>query len=224
MFRELLGLFGPQDHYAEIHAAFMEAFRAADEVFNSAHEAFWKNDSDEATAKRIYARDVTVNKKEREVRKRLVRHLSVQQGLDILYSLRLMSIVKDVERIGDYGKNLFEVGAVLLEGELDAGPLRDELKAYGDEACAYLDQAMRIFDETDESAAVPMVAQGREMADRGEEFVKRAAAHDGSANSAVCFALLARHYKRVVGHAMNVLTALTMPIHALDYFDEDRKR
>jgi hypothetical protein len=32
---------------------------------------------------------------------------------------------------------------------------------------------------------------------------------------------MGRHYKRSAGHATNVLTGLTMPIHALDYFDEE---
>lgn len=221
MFRELLGLFGPQDRYTETHGAFVETFRVAAEVFTIAHEAVWSGDTTDATGKRLRGRDAIVNAKERELRKTLVRHLSVQQGLDILFCLRLMSLVKDVERIGDYGKNLFEVGELRL-GEFDACDVRDDLQKLGDETCAYLQKAIEIFAASDESAAVSAVAEGRGFAERGEALVGLAVRHDGSPNSAACFALMARHYKRTASHAMNVLTGLTMPIHALDYFDEDR--
>jgi phosphate uptake regulator len=221
MFRELLGLFGPQDRYAETHGAFVETFRVASEVFSIAHEAVWSGDVTDATNKRLRARDAVVNARERELRKTLVRHLSVQQGLDILFCLRLMSLVKDVERIGDYGKNLFEVGE-LRQGEFDASETRDQLKALGDEVNAYIKGAIAIFEASDESAAVTAVAEGRALAERGEALVELAVRHQGSPNSAACFALMARHYKRSASHAMNVLTGLTMPIHALDYFDEDR--
>lgn len=219
MFRELLGLFGPQDRYAETHGAFVETFEVAAEVFAIAHEAVWSGDTSDATGKRLRGRDSVVNSKERELRKTLVRHLSVQQGLDILFCLRLMSLVKDVERIGDYGKNLFEVGE-LRKGEFDACEIRDRLQALGDEVVAYLTRAIKIFDASDEESAVSAVADGRALAERGEALVGLAVNHDGSPNSAACFALMARHYKRCASHAMNVLTGLTMPIHALDYFDE----
>ena len=64
--------------------------------------------------------------------------------------------------------------------------------------------------------------EGRALAERGESLVGRAVSHQGSPNSAACFALMARHYKRTASHTMNVLTGLTMSIHALDYFDESR--
>ncbi len=221
MFRELLSLFGPQDRYSELHGSFMEAFRVAAEVFTIAHAAVWSGDVSEATGKRLRGRDATVNAKERELRKALVRHLSVQQGLDILFSLRLMSLVKDVERIGDYGKNLFEVGE-LRQGEFDDCEVRDDLRRLGDEVCVHVLKAIEIFDASDESAAVAGVSEGRALAERGESLVGRAVSHQGSPNSAACFALMARHYKRTASHTMNVLTGLTMPIHALDYFDESR--
>ena len=39
-------------------------------------------------------------------------------------------------------------------------------------------------------------------------------------NTGVCLALLGRHYKRIAGHATNILTGLIMPVHKLDYLDE----
>ena len=33
--------------------------------------------------------------------------------------------------------------------------------------------------------------------------------------------LCARYYKRIGGHALNVLSAVVMPLHKVDYYDED---
>lgn len=219
MFKELLGIFGPKNPFEAMGDTFMAAFRSAVDVFSIAHEAAWSGDTSEETARRIYDLDVTVNQTEREVRKMVVRHLSVQQGLDILYCLRLMSLVKDVERIGDYGKNLFEIGELRV-GEFDEGELRGRMRAYGEDTLTYLRRAVKVFEASDEPAAAETIHRGKQLMSHGEELVKASVHHAGSANTAACFALMARHYKRAVGHSTNVLTGLTMPIHALDYFDE----
>jgi hypothetical protein len=41
------------------------------------------------------------------------------------------------------------------------------------------------------------------------------------AATAAALVLGTRHYKRINGHVMNVLSSVVMPLHKLDYFDED---
>ncbi|MCH8936264.1 MAG: PhoU domain-containing protein, partial [Gemmatimonadetes bacterium] len=70
----------------------------------------------------IYKQDVKVNKLERKIRKQVIAHLSIAgNSADVPYSLLLMSLVKDVERIGDYAKNLAETldvsGAILPDDD-----------------------------------------------------------------------------------------------------------
>lgn len=220
MFKELLNLFGHHEGFEGLHSSFMATFEGARDIFRIAHEAVWKGDASEETGRRIYDGDILVNQREREVRKRVVRHLSVQQGLDIIYCLRLMSLVKDVERIGDYAKNLFEIGHIKT-AEFDDVPLKAELRARADEGAEYIGRAVAIFGRADEKAALQAVPEGRALAKTLERLVEEAARHQGSPNTAACFVLMARHYKRSVSHACNVLTGLTMPIHKLDYHDED---
>jgi phosphate uptake regulator len=60
--------------------------------------------AEERTA--LYEKDVQVNKLERKIRKNIVAHLGGKAPADVPYSLLLMSIVKDIERLGDFAKNL----------------------------------------------------------------------------------------------------------------------
>jgi phosphate uptake regulator len=57
----------------------------------------------------LRATDHRVNEAEREIRRELVVHASVHGGIDTPAVLVYMSIVKDVERVGDYAKNLFDL-------------------------------------------------------------------------------------------------------------------
>jgi phosphate uptake regulator len=57
----------------------------------------------------LRATDQKVNRLEREIRRELVVHASVFGAIDTPAVLVYMSIVKDVERVGDYAKNLVDL-------------------------------------------------------------------------------------------------------------------
>ena len=59
--------------------------------------------------KELKATDHLVNEGEREIRRQLVVHASVFQGINLPVVLVYMSIVKDIERVGDYAKNLLDL-------------------------------------------------------------------------------------------------------------------
>ena len=54
----------------------------------------------------IYERDQQINRYERSVRRKIVTHMSVSAKPDINMGLVLTSLVVDIERIGDYTKNI----------------------------------------------------------------------------------------------------------------------
>ena len=53
-----------------------------------------------------------------------------------------------------------------------------------------------------------------------DKIVADVARSDLSVNEAVCLALVARHFKRIVAHLVNIATAVILPLSDLDYFDE----
>lgn len=61
------------------------------------------------------------------------------------------------------------------------------------------------------------------MLDEFGEKVAALAGGDRRRREAVPRALLYRHFKRVVAHLMNLLSALVMPVDGLDYYDGPRK-
>ncbi len=71
----------------------------------------------------IYERDRQINKYERDVRRKIVTHLAISQNPDANHALVLTAIVIDIERIGDFTKNIVELAKDLPEvfnaGEID---------------------------------------------------------------------------------------------------------
>lgn len=55
-----------------------------------------------------------------------------------------------------------------------------------------------------------------------DEIIERLAQSELSVNEAVCYTLIARHYKRIVVHLANVATSVIQPLSDLDYWDETR--
>ena len=136
------------------------------------------------------------------------------------YCLALMSLVKDVERIGDYAKNIVEVV------DFSPGPLPDddcvaELREIRTGVEQVFEATTQVVDDSDLARAGDLIRQGRELVRRADTLVTRIARSDYGASTASGPVLGARYYKRIGAHVLNVLSSVVMPLHKIDYYDED---
>ncbi len=164
----------------------------------------------------IKATDQRVNDGEREIRRDLVIHASVVGAIDTPAILVYMSIVKDIERIGDYGKNLRDLAR-------DGVDLQ-EFTAWHDvrtEVSQMIADTAEAFAARDDERARQLLGRGDELLDEFDEVVSTLVRGEDDRPHAVGRALAARYIKRIVAHLTNVLSAVVMPIERLDYFDED---
>jgi phosphate uptake regulator len=167
----------------------------------------------------LRATDHGVNAAERDIRRELVVHASVQGAIDTPAILIYMSIVKDIERIGDYAKNLFDLA---VDGaDLSTGLYTGEITTLASEVPAFLTASASAFADRDEEQAKTLMRSGDELLDRFDERVSALVREEHPDHQAVAVALTHRYLKRIVAHAMNVLSAVVMPVDRLDYFDED---
>ena len=63
----------------------------------------------ETVADEIRTTDRQINSTEIEIRRALIVHASVHGGIDTPEVLAFMNMIKDIERIGDYNKNIFDL-------------------------------------------------------------------------------------------------------------------
>ncbi|MCC5950361.1 MAG: hypothetical protein JJT89_18060 [Nitriliruptoraceae bacterium] len=166
--------------------------------------------------KEVKRTDKRVNEGERRIRRELVVHASVAGTFDTPAMLVYMSIVKDIERIGDYAKNLLDLSR---DGASLAG--LDVWRAHADEVGALIAATATTFAERDVAQARALLARGDVLLDEYDDEVSRLVKLTTPTQQDVAQALALRYLKRVVAHLTNVLSSVVMPLDQLDYFDED---
>jgi phosphate uptake regulator len=163
--------------------------------------------------------DRKVNQLEREIRRELLVHASVLGAINTPAILVYMSIVKDVERIGDYAKNLLDLA---LDGA-DFSTTADaaEWRTLATEIALMITAAGSAFRAHDVDRSRELLADGDRRLKLFDTRVSALVRGEDSGDLAVARALAHRYLKRIVAHLMNILSAVVMPLDRLDYFDED---
>ena len=199
---------------------FLKMIDKVEDMFRCSTEALFGARELADARETIYKTDVKVNKKERKIRKELVEHLAVNPRGDAPACLILMSVSKDVERAGDYCKNLLEVAGMLKTPAMETKYAAD-LREMVDRVTASFAKTRRAFAEEDQAVAQETIVEETQIAKRSDTMVEKVANDDTlDSNQAVCLALAFRFLKRVNAHLGNVASTVVMPLHKIDYFDE----
>jgi len=220
MLKELISIIKGDSPLKEISVSFREMLSIAQEMTLEASEIYWRTTPSMERVRSLYERDIRVNKLERTIRKRIATHLTINANYDVPYSLLLMSLVKDVERLGDYAKNLAET-CELTDAPIPDDELTVELRDIRDKVETLAREASRVFAESDRERATELTVGGRVVAKRCDELVRQIARSEYSPALTVKLTLGTRYYKRINSHVLNVLSSVIMPLHKLDYYDED---
>lgn len=221
MLSELLSIFRPGNPLQAMADNFARMLELTREQTLKASEIYFRRSTSPEDRTQIRKMDVKVNKLEREIRKQVISYLSIRSTrAQIPYTLLLMSLVKDVERIGDYAKNLCEV----VDFSTDPMP-DDEITAELRESRSFVEStfgsAAEIFAESDRERAIQLITEGRDLAKRSDALLQKIARSDYDASQTTAAVLGTRYYKRIGAHLLNILSSVVMPLHKLDYYDED---
>ena len=172
----------------------------------------------ETVADEIRETDRQINATEVEIRRALVVHASVHGGIDTSEVLAFMNMIKDIERIGDYNKNIFDLAE---EGvSFTESPELDSILSLRDEVSSRISLMGEILSVRDEQRARTYIERGDELRRDFDQRVNELLHSTEAAVTAVPKALLFRFLKRVSAHSSNVVSAVIMPVDQLDYFDE----
>jgi len=167
----------------------------------------------------VHATDKRINATEREIRRDLVVHASVHgAGSDVSMTLAYMAVSKDVERIGDYAKNIWDLANMGID--FSAAEDAARLGSYQQRVSQLIARTTHILLGRATDEAREQLAQADVMLKEFDARITECVQSDLPSSHGVPRALYFRYLKRITAHLMNVLTALTMPVDRLAYFDE----
>ena len=215
--KELLSFWHDDTPLAEILKRFDEMIVIAKEMFNKSTSPLKGEEDGEALHRHLIQMDSKLNTLQQVIRRDIVTHISVQGTADIVPCFLLISLIKDVERIGDYCKNFLEI--YRHAPKLASDPLLPDIVDMRDKILIWFEQTKRAFDRSDSALAKTT----REEAYLHEKECDRqiwSLASDEKGRNAVAVAMILRFFKRIAAHLGNVCTSVVMPFDKLDYFEK----
>ena len=221
MLKELQQLFRRKNLIEEAMDASLEMLRNDWEMFTESVKSLRESDNGEM-ALNIEDKDVKINEYEREVRKKVLTHLAVSDVSDLHPGLVLISIVIDIERIGDYTKNIVDL-AQNHPGRLEVKGWEEEVKSIEEIISRNFGVLIQAFQDGEVEPAKILLNElwkVKKQCDRINMTLLKSENLDFKVNDAVAFALYMRYLKRVAGHMMNIATSLVNPFHRIGYRSE----
>ncbi|MFT4710275.1 MAG: phosphate transport system protein [Bacteroidia bacterium] len=217
MFNWLKRIQESADSATEILGLFEEMLDDGRHIFDAAANCLLAGTATSVVKEDIWSTDIRINKNERKIRRRVLTHASLHGRAPIANDLVLMSLVKDAERIGDYGKNVFDLAAI---GRPVVDDKHKELLEMKEQVSRMLMRAKNIYRVEDEEAAREFIKEAGEFGKlcdlRTGEMVNRTEGDGAVAATALTY----RYFKRIVSHSMNIITSVVMPFDKTDFFDE----
>lgn len=168
--------------------------------------------------------DRRINKYEREVRRQVLTHLAIRGTHDLAPGLGLVSIVIDVERIGDYTKNISEL-ASHYKARLNGGKYEDDFKkleAVVEQSFPDTINAMKTQDVDHARAVMKSEAGTGKLADSLVFAMIAMTDKSVDAGRSVALAMYARYLKRVNAHLTNIASAIVNPFPRIGFREKKK--
>jgi phosphate uptake regulator len=208
-----------------------EAFNRSFEMLDLTYDMFVKakkslRESEDADPSiNINEMDIKVNKYERQVRRKVLRHLAISGSEDLYSGLVLTSIIIDLERIGDYTKNIVELAAN-FPMKLLAPKHEQDLKKVESAVDDIFKRSRRCFETGDAVDGEKLIRDYIWINPLCDEIVLNYVKTPNekiSTSEAVTLALYFRYLKRINSHLQNIVTSIVNPFDRIGFLPKDMK-
>ena len=219
LWKNVISLFSKDDLYTQ---SLNQAHAMLDmdwTMFEASVESLRRSDTG-AISIDINAMDKEINADEREIRKKVMTHLLMSGKKDLTAGLILVSVAIDIERIGDYTKNIYDL-AKRHPLRLHGGSLEPTLAELEQGVGKLFKDMIQAFKTSDQDRARAIMAEYKESLSAGCESIITALVAgevtDLKPHDAAALALYARFLKRISAHSRNIISSVVNPFHRIRY-------
>ena len=168
----------------------------------------------------IFKMDKKINEFERDVRRKVMTHLAIGGKEDIGSGLVLVSVVIDIERIGDYTKNIYDL-AVNHPKKLNGGIVEDRLAKIEKISYKLFEESIDAFKNQDIIKASDLMENYKEnissQSDSITNDIISGKIDDLEIGTASAVGLYARYLKRIAAHSRNLISSIVNPFERIGY-------
>ena len=160
MWKEIVSVFQKDNLYQQAFNEACEMLEIDGKMYAASVQSLRQSDTAEIDLD-IYALDKEINRSERDVRKKVMKHLMLSGDTQLNSGLALVSVVIDIERIGDYTKNIYDL-ARSHPTRLKAGSLEEKLQEIEAHITQINTRAIQAFRYGDEDLAREVMEEYKE--------------------------------------------------------------
>ena len=219
MLKEFFNLLKSDSLFEQALSECHEMLEIVREMFNSSTNSL-RNPKTEEHPLNIYEMDKKINHFERDVRRKIMTHLTVNPQQDLSSGLVLVSVVIDIERMGDYTKNIYDL-AVKYPEKLSTGKYEDAISKMEDDVRNYLNQTIDAFKNQDIELGRKLMEEYKtDISSVSNEIVNEVVASKDSelsAGQASALCLYLRYLKRISAHSRNLVSSIVNPFERIGY-------
>lgn len=167
----------------------------------------------------LYRLDREINDYVKKIRRKLLENMSINPRQDIVASLVLISNIIDIERIGDYSKNIYELTQLCLA---DKAVVIDKVllkhAEFLNDQFDFIGKNLRSGNECEAKNLMEAIYPVKQAF---EQYIRQTVKHNqGPVSAVVINVLFARYLKRVAGHLSNIASSIANPFDLIGFYDK----
>lgn len=217
MLKKLLELLAAKGDFIDVSKDnILSMLSTSREMFHLVYKAM-DQQTDYSVKRGISKIDRELNEKRRLVRQMVYEHLAISGAKDLLKSVQFFSVVNDIERVGDYVKNIAEVIDYIPKKLVISEPYTKRFEQMVKGTKKMFEKTHRAFQKFDDSEATDVMVRYQSLSGICDSIVEDIVKTNGDSvtKSDVRLLMLARYAKRINAHLKNVAEAIKNPIETI---------
>ena len=220
VFKNLVNIWKSEDSLSQAWASSNEMLTLSHVMFTDAIGALRSGEKNKVI-KSIKQRDTDINKYQRDIRKKVVTYYSISKDVTNLDSgLVLINMVVDIERIGDYTKNILDL-AKHHPKKLVSEKISEDLRVVEKAVIERFGNTIKAVEEMDEVVARELIKSYRsDLGKLSDSLVASSISGNlqiGVEHKASSMVLYARYLKRIGAHLKNITSVVVNPFESIGY-------
>ena len=220
VFKDLVTIWNSEDSLSQAWTSSNEMLHLSHEMFTDSVNALRSGEKNKVI-KSIKLRDEEINQYHRDIRKKVVTYYSVSKDVTNINSgLVLINMVVDIERVGDYTKNILDL-AKHYPKKLRSEKISEDLRIIEQAVIERFQNTVKAVEEMDEMAAKELIKSNRSDLGRlSDNLVASSKSGDlkiGEEHMASSMVLYARYLKRIGAHLKNITSVVINPFESIGY-------
>ena len=220
IFKDILGIWKSDNLLAQAWDDSLKMLSISNDIFVQSIQYFNSGENIDAV-KALKKEDQTINDYYQLVRRNVLTHYSIDKPpVETSGGLTLVNMVVDIERIGDYCKNISDL-TLMRDGPMDFGELSDDIKSIEQEVESRFTKTIQAIENQDEALADNLLNNYKKMVTKvSDRIVKDIASGriqfpDSSQGASI--ALYSRYLKRIGAHLKNITSTIVNPYDKIGY-------